>query len=206
MAKKDDNGNWLDPRGQSVPPKFVPDVDKKRDQTVEKVHTIIDKLEVHMKDAKSDILELIADYLEWLTEKTKTTREGKGNLTLTSFSGDKQLEIRINDVIDFDERLSLAKTKVDECIKNWSGEANSKIVTIVRQAFNLDKSGAINKAMIMRLLSLEIKDNLWREAMELITQSIHVKGAKQYLQIKRLVKTESGAEKWEPANLNFSAM
>ena len=42
--------------------------------------------------------------------------------------------------------------------------------------------------------------------MDLIRQSQRIVGTKQYLQLSRKTKTESGAEQWQAINLNFSAM
>jgi len=206
MAKKDDKGNWINPRGVAVPNKYVPVVEKKRDKAVEDIHTAVDKVEQMMLKTKEAVLTLIESYLLWLEKETNTKREGKGNLTLTNFSGDKLVEIVINDMIDFDERLGLAKTKIDECFTEWSEGSRDEITAIVRQAFNLDKKGNVNRQMIVRLLSLEIKDRRWREAMDLIRHSMQVRGTRQYINLRRKVKTELGSEQWEKVNLNFSAM
>ena len=206
MAKKDEKGNWLDPRGNTVPQKFIPIIDRKRDKAVEDVHGAIDKLESFMLKTKEMCLALIEAYQDWLDKECNTKREGKGNLQLTNFSGDKRVEIRINDMVEFDERLGLAKTKIDECIVRWSDGSRDEIAAIVRQAFNLDKKGNVNRQMILRLLGLEIKDATWVEAMDLIRKSIQVTGSRQYIQMSRKVKSETGAEQWETINLNFSAM
>lgn len=206
MAKKDSKGNWLDPRGKSVPPKYIPIVEKQRDKCVEDIHSITDKMEAQMQKAKEAVMQRLNDYVSWLEKETGAKREGKGNLTLTNFAGDKQIELKINDLIDFDERLGLAKTKIDECLTEWSEGSRDEIALIVRQAFNLDKKGNVNRAMIVRLLGFEIKDKRWKEAMDLIRHSMQVRGTKQYLQINRKVKADSGLEQWTSANLNFSAM
>ena len=206
MAKKDEKGNWLDPRGNTVPPKFIPAIDKKRDKAVEDIHAAIEKLESYMLKTKEMSLAIVEAYQTWLENECNSKREGKGNLQLTNFSGDKRVEIRINDTIEFDERLGLAKAKIDECITRWSDGSRDEIAVIVRQAFNLDKKGNVNRQMIMRLLGLELKDPTWVEAMELIRKSIQVTGSKQYIQMARKVASEVGAEQWESINLNFSAM
>jgi len=206
MAKKDEKGNWLDPRGKGIPQKYIPTIERQRDKAVEDIHAIVDKLEAQMQKAKVAVLDRIESYLVGLEKECNAKREGKGNLTLTNFSGDKQVDIAINDLIDFDERLSLAKTKIDACLTEWSEGSRDEIAMIVRQAFNLDKKGNVNKGMIVRLLGYEIKDARWKEAMDLIRHSMQVRGTKQYLKVRRKEILESGSEQWTTANLNFSAM
>ena len=206
MAKTDDKGSWLDPRGVPVPKKFIPKVDQRRDQAVEKIHKAIGKLEKQMTDAKRECLGELTAYLDFLEKETGVARQGKGNLTLTGFSGDKQVDLRIDDVIEFDERLQSAKTLIDEYVADLGTSSAEEIVALVREAFNLDKKKNVNQAMIMRLLKLQFKDPRWVRAVELIHESISVAGSRQYLQIRRKIKTPSGSEQWEPVPLNFSAI
>lgn len=207
MAKTDDQGNWLDSRGSAVPPKYVSALDRRRDAVVERIHKIGAKLEAAMLKAKREVLSELDDYLAFLEKETGTERTGKGNLTLTNFSGNLQIEKRMDDVTDFDERLQSAKTLIDECLEEWSEGSREEIAVVVREAFNLDKKGRVNQHMILRLLRLSIKDARWNQAMDLIRESIQVLGTRQYLLLNRRGKNaETGSEQWERVNLNFSAM
>ncbi len=202
MARKDKDGNWLNPRGHAVDPAVIGPIEKKRDRMVEQIYRSAERLEAKMKAEKLKYLEKIMDYVEYLEAKMKGKCAGGGNMVLTNYSGDRQIQIKINDVIQFDEKLSIAKHLIDEWVVNESSSASADLKAFVTQAFEVDKTGQINKYNIIRLMRLNIKNKQWRHAMDVLQQSIDVTGTRQYLNIRR--RNESG--KWEAINMNFSSM
>lgn len=204
MAIKTESGEWLDSRGRAVAPAYIPKIDKERDKLVERVFRKAEKLEQDMRKFKDELFEMVEQYLDFLEQESGgKSSDWKGNLTLTGFSGDKQVEVSINEIIDFDERLSIAKSKIDECLKKWSENSNGNIRAIVHEAFNVDKKGRVNTHMILRLTRLNIRDALWKEAMQLIRESINVRGSRRYVNIRRRKDAQA---KWETVNLNFSSI
>lgn len=207
MALTDDKGNWLDPRGTPCPAKFVPAVEKRRDLAVERIHTLVEKLEKQMRDAKAKTFAEIEGYLEWLAKDSDVQRaEGKGNLTLTNFSGNKQVEVAMDDIITLDDRLQQAKTLVDEYILELGENAPPELVTLAQICFNTDKSGRVNQAMVLKLLKYAFKDPKWIQAVQLIRESIQVTGSRQYIRIRKRTMEPGEAGSWKSCNLNFSAM
>jgi hypothetical protein len=224
MAIKDTQGNWLDTRGTPVPPKYIDPIDKKRDDVVTKVVAEALKLEKTMKKSKTAVLKLVNSYLD-LLGKEAGKDDWKGNLTLRDFSGVSALEISISDLIRFDERLQMAKTIIDELVLVWGKSSRPELVTIIQQAFNVDKSGRINQAMVLRLLKLKINDPKWEEAIHLIRESIQVVDSRKTMTIKLRTPTQTagastptpigkkGSQKelasdgdWQTLNLNFSSI
>jgi len=203
MADKNNQGEWIDQRGRAVPAAYVPKIDKERDKVVEKIFREAERLQKRMQDFKEQLFKDVEKYLELLEKEVGAKgTDWKGNLTLTNFSGNRQIEIAINEMIGFDERLNIAKSKIDNCLKRWSGEANRNIQAIINEAFNVDKKGRINTTMVLKLTKLKIRDAEWNEAMKLIKDSIQINGSRRYVNIRR--RTDNGM--WQTLNLNFSSI
>ena len=158
------------------------------------------KLNRQLLELKKKIGEKTAAYLQKVAESYG--EDWKGNCRLNSFSGDKQIEISVSDLIDFDEKLQVAKTKIDDCIKRWSKGTNKPLELLVTKAFRTDKKGQLNKNMILQLRTYDIKDAEWESAMDLISASIKIMSSKTYYNF--YIKDESG--KLTPIHMNFSQL
>lgn len=192
-------------RGEEVAAELIPEVELKRHMVVE---DIVAKILDYKKQGEKLSLEVdgqIEEYLNWLGKRSKI-RNGedvKGNIQLSNFGQTKQVKISIDDIISFDERLNLAKSKVDACLKRWTEKSGDKELSfIVKDAFNVDKKGNINKHQILKLLKINIQDREWIDAQKLIQESIQITTTKKYKNFR--VKSNC-KEKWETINLNFSS-
>ncbi|HEQ72567.1 MAG TPA: DUF3164 family protein [Spirochaetia bacterium] len=201
MANKNANGDWLDGRGKAVPPKYVPEIDRKRDYVVESIVNDALKLHTLMKKKKEKYLAQLTRYLAYLERSIGHELTTKGNVQLTGFSGDKQVIVAINDIIDFDERILVAKELIDDCLKKWSMNADPNLKIAVSNAFNVDAKGKYNKTAILSLRQYKIKDKDWLYAMSVLTDSINIRNTKEYLNIKTLQNGQL-----RTINLNFSSM
>jgi hypothetical protein len=203
MAEKVKDGNvvyWIDPQGIRVPLNYIKPEDKDRDKLVEDVISDVVKLNRQLLELKKKIGEKTAAYLQKVAESYG--EDWKGNCRLNNFSGDKQIEISVSDLIDFDEKLQVAKTKIDECIKRWSKGTNKPLELLVTKAFRTDKKGQLNKNMILQLRTYEIKDPEWESAMDLISGSIKIMSSRTYYNFYS--RDESG--KLTPIHMNFSQL
>lgn len=204
MADKNKDGSWIDAAGIPVPAKYIDQVDKKRDQLVEKQIKQALLMQQRLAKFKDAVLADINKYLGWLAE-----REGEealspgGNYQLTGFSGNKRLQIKVNKVIEFDERLQLAKQKIDACLERWSKGANDNFKVVVFDAFKVDRKGNVDTKRILGLRKLQIRDKKWQEAMGLITEAITITGNRSYLMF--LVKADKDAE-WETVRLDLAGV
>lgn len=203
MAKKDSQGNWLDDRGQAVPEKYIPAIDKKRDALVESIIKSVVKLSEKMATEKVKIVTSIDKYLDELAKENKVKEKWKGNILLQNFDKSLCVERRIDDNIGFDERLQMVKTIVDKWVAGRLNGIDENLSKVITHAFNVDKQGRVNTAMLLKLLHLEIDDNEWKKAMKLLKESIIVKSTKQSINFKRKVVKDSG-EAWENIVLNFN--
>ena len=203
MAKKDKDGNWIDARGRGVPVEYVKEQDQRRDAMIEKVHSIAKKLEKEIAAARLEITQEVDLYLEWLAKENKVKEGWKGNITLDSFDGSLRVVRNMDDQVGFSESLHLVKTQIDLWLKDQMQGANASLVKVVSSAFNVDKKGKVNTAMILRLLTLDITDAKWRKAMQVLRDSIQVTATRQYLSFAEKIATEEGGETWRPVVLNF---
>lgn len=203
MAKKDKQGNWLDAKGTPVPEKYVPVMDKKRDAMVESVFKKVEKLSDQMAKCKVEVVKALDKYLDELAKDNRIKEGWKGNILLANFAGDQVIERNSSDLIAFDEKLQMVKTQVDKWISERMKDADSDLAKVISQAFNVDKRGRVNTAMLLKLLHLDIEDPMWKKAMTLLKESIIVKSTKTALIFRRKAVTDSG-ETWQNIILNFN--
>jgi hypothetical protein len=171
-----------DAQGRQVPVEVVKDIDKLRDQTVKSIMArtldMRDKLTYFKQDVWSDIQEFLT-----LSAEQHGVKLGgkKGNISLTSYDGRYKLLVAVNDTMQFNEKLQVAKALIDSCIKRWSSDSRPELKMLVDDAFYVDKTGNINKDRVLGLRRLAIDDAEWKEAMTAITDSIQVVSSKTYM-------------------------
>jgi len=147
----------------------------------------------------------IEAFLALIGEKYGVAKGGKkGNITLLSYDGLTKVQVAVADSIDFGPQLQVAKTLIDEWIHENSEGVNDNIRTIVFHAFNVDKQGKVNRANILGLRRLDIKDAKWKQAMEAIADSMRVTSTKQYLRFYSRPNTLTTA--WQATTLDFAAV
>jgi hypothetical protein len=181
MAKKVKRGKlvmWIDGAGIEVPEKYIRDNDKRRDTLVSGLVGKARQLNTVIRNAKRQMEEEIAAFLQ-----DTAKREGEtwtGGTTLYNFSMDEAVAVKVAKKWTFDEKLQIAKQKIDKCIENWSGDSNAKLVALVNRAFKVDSKGEVDAQQIIGLRQFDFDDALWQEAMELIADSQKVQSTKTY--------------------------
>jgi len=182
MAVKNENGHWVDPSGNAIPIKYVKKYDKRLDQ-------VVTRLAGHARRASGAIVKLkekaFDDVAQFIRDAEKmygmTVRTAQGNKVLTDFSNTLKIEIKVNKIIDFDNRLQMAKGIIDVCLKRWSEGSDDKIKLIVDRAFSVDNKGRLDRDRILDLRNIDIKDPDWKQAMDLINESIRIVGKRTYI-------------------------
>jgi hypothetical protein len=178
----DDQKYMEDAQGRQVPADLVKEIDKLRDQTVREVM----KKTIAMRDTliefKKGVWDDIQTFLDISASQHNVSFGGKkGNITITSYDGKHKLMVAVNDTLQFNEKLQVAKALIDNCIKRWSDGSRPELKTLVDDAFYVDKTGKINKDRVLGLRRLEIADDEWNEAMQAISDSIQVVSSKTYI-------------------------
>jgi hypothetical protein len=203
MAKTDKDGNWTDVRGYLVPPAIIPEIDQRRDALVEKLIKENKKKNAMLAEFRKVCAKSIDEYLAFHAKSKKVRESWRGNIQLKSFDESLLIERAMSDRIDFNENLQLAKAQIDVWLKNRIGGTDPSLAKIISQAFNVDKKGCINTAVILKLMRLEIEDGDWKKAMKILRDSITVASTKLYIRFKEKVQGEGG-EVWRNISLDFA--
>ena len=194
---------WCDKRGQEIHRDLVPHEEKLK---TELVYDITEQAMVGVKlmeRFKERVTRSIQEYMEMMREKygLDIARGTKGNLTLQSYDGLRKVQVAVQQHIDFDEKLSLAKEKIDEYLKEKTKDADPEIKTLIMNAFEVDKKGNVDAKKIFALKQYKITDPRWQEAMTLIDDAVEIVGSKSYI---RFYMRDSVNEKWRNVSLDFS--
>ncbi len=172
-------------------------------------HDLVSDL-IHKSEALFQALQDFKEYayiecdtfLQVLSEDYQVNKGGsKGNVSFTSYDGLKRVQVSMQDFIDFGAQLQVAKQLIDECINDWSSEANANLKAIVDQAFNVDKNNRFNTQAILGLRRLDIDDERWKRAMEAIGDSIRITSTKRYI---RFYKRENIDAPWQAITLDLA--
>ena len=193
---------WKDSKSNLVPESTVSKLDKFEDHTV---RYLVQKAEVYREEGlklKEEFFREVREFIEFSATEYDTVITGsKGGAALYAFNGEYRIQYSVADRIDFNNRLTIAKQLIDECILGWSGGASDELMAIINRAFNVDK-GSINVRNVLSLRTLDIKDEKWLTAMEAISDSIKVIGSSEYIRIHK--RDEHG--KYKQIVLDFSKL
>jgi hypothetical protein len=174
MAKLDSRGWWLNYRGDAVHPDLIKADEKLKDELVEKILARATEMQERIAQFDKWVDENAASFMELLMDvygidiKRHTK---KGNLTLENFSKTAKLEIRVQEGISFDEKLQIAKLKIDEYLEDITSNSTPEIRTLITRAFEVDKKGKIDAKRIFDLKNYDIPDKRWKEAIAIIDES-----------------------------------
>lgn len=194
-------GYWLKSDGSLVHERNVHQVDKDRTRMVEGVVKAAVELQKAIVAFKAASLQAVDSFVAESAAK-HGVKHGrvKGNMTLPTFDGGARLQVRMQDSIEFDERLQIAKAKVDSFINRKAKNAAIEIKALVQDAFEVDSKGAVNVRKVLELRKHNFDDAEWQEAMTLIADSVTRTFAKRYL----LVQTRRDQGGYQTLTLNAS--
>jgi hypothetical protein len=173
---------------------------KVRDRVVRRAYGRALRLQVQLVKAKKDVVRMVDGYLEALA--AQYSDEWKGNAELVTFDGRLKLEVKVSDGLEFDERLQLAKQKIDDCLRRWSGGARDEIKALIGRAFQVDTKGRINVRSILTLRQFKFDDQVWQQAMDIIADSLRVKLTRRYINI---YERDEHTGRYELLQLNWSS-
>ena len=183
MAKREGNF-WIDKKGDQVHQNNVPEVDKMKDKLVEDLVSEARVLSTTIFEFKENSMGKVEGYFNELLETYKVdakARSKKGNITLENYSGTVKVEISVADRIAFDEKLQIAKTKLDECLHELTKHSPAAIKTLITKAFDVDKKGDVSPKKIFALKAYDIDHPKWIEAMQIIDEATEIVSSKSYI-------------------------
>lgn len=197
-------GYMKDAKGRLVPLEQVKDEDKLKDELVRE---LIDKARdqrAALRDFKAGAMGDVRAMVETAAEKYGAQMGGaKGNVSLLSYDGCFRIQVAVSEHLMFDEKLQVAKSLIDECLRDWTKDGRPEVTTIINDAFDVDKEGKVNTGRILSLRKLNISDERWKRAMDAISDSLSVVGSKTYI---RFHERETPESKWTPIPLDVAAL
>ena len=186
---------WIDKRGNEVHADMVRVDEKLKSDMLSEILSKVLKGKAEKERVLKEIDDEIEGYMNLLRDVYHIpTKENKGNVTLVNFSGTIKVQKAVNEVIELNEKLILAKENIDEFLKQETTSSSSTIKTLVAKIFEVDKKGSVNTRQILSLRSYDIDNPLWNEAMTLIDEAITVTGTKRYTRFYHRPSPEDG---WE---------
>ncbi|WP_419787244.1 DUF3164 family protein [Pseudodesulfovibrio sp.] len=184
MENKTENGFWKDAKGNLVAPENVRESDKLADALVREMYADAKRINSDIVNFKQTATDNVRTHFAIVAEKYGVKLRGKkGNRIMTSYDGSIKVTLNIQDRIKFGEELAAAEQLINECMDEWTHDANPNLRTIIEKAFQADADGKISVYRVLDLLRLEIDDDRWRTAMTAIKDSIRVIDSKEYVRI-----------------------
>ena len=176
--KKDKTVFWVDSEGIEVPEKHIAQDIKDRDKFVSAMVAKARQMHMVLKNFKAQMEKDIAQFLA--NTAHRHGEEWTGGTTLFNFSADESITIKIQKKWTFDEKLQIAKAKIDKVIESRSEGQDELIVALVNRAFKVDSKGEVDAKEMLGLRKIECHDELWKEAMDLIADAQMVQSTKTY--------------------------
>lgn len=197
-------GYWIDARGVMTPADMVKPIDKDRDALVGEIIERALPLHKGLAEFKLAVFADTQAFRELSGEMYGAKVGGeKGNMTFYTWDGVWKVNVAIAERLAFDERLQAAKALIDECLKDWMEGSRPEVVSLIDEAFQVDKEGEVSTSRILRLRRLDITDERWLNAMRAINDAILIVGSKKYV---RLYQRVGDSNQYVPLSLDLAAV
>lgn len=182
-AAVDVGGKWYlrDAKCSLVPIEAVRPVDLLIDELVRALVNEARDLRQRLAAFRSSAFDRVGELQALLAQDYDAPIGGaKGNVTLPSFDGCGKVQIAVQDRLEFGPELQVAKTMIDECLREWSTDSPVEIRALVDRVFDVDKEGQISHSGMFMLLRVRIEDERWKRAMEAVRDSMRTSGSRRY--------------------------
>ncbi|MEN2425953.1 DUF3164 family protein [Chromobacterium vaccinii] len=203
MSDYDSSKYRVDAKGRLVPLDHIGPIDLQRDELVVELVTKAKGINQGLAEFRDQAFGDIEAFLALAAERHNVNLGGaKGNITMYSFDGRYKLQRQIRDRITFDEGVQIAKTIVDECLREWSAESRSELQAVVAGAFDVDKEGKISVRRLLDLMRLSITDERWKQGMTILRASMRSQDSKAYVRFYE--REDKNGGQYLPISLDIS--
>lgn len=197
------NGYMQDHKGHLIPASQIKEIDLIRDDLVKRLVDEALATQKVLKNFKLNAFSEIADFIEMSADRYDVQVGGKkGNATFYSFDGKYKIQRAVNENMAFDEGILEAKALIQECLDDWTQDANGNLKALVSRAFEVDKEGNLSTNRILGLRRVKIDDTRWQQAMDAISDSLQVIDSKSYI---RLYQREDNG-KYTPISMDLASL
>lgn len=189
--------------GAEIPSKFLRKVDKQRHEAAQRYYDKALKLQDQILKFKKELTEhcdklqaaYMADY------NVKLNENARGGFTMSTLDKEIQIEFSVGSRMQFDDRIDAAKIRFFDYIDEVTSGTVPELRQIVETAFQTSR-GKLDPKKILQLLQLKIEHPTWKQATDLLTQSMSSNITKRYITIRK--KDAEG--KYENVVLDFNAL
>lgn len=193
-----------DAKGRLVPLAQVKEEDKLKDKVVRELIGKAQEQRKALCDFKAQAMDDVRTMVEIAAEQYGAVMGGtKGNVSLLSYDGCMRVQLSVSEHLIFDEKLQVAKSLIDDCLRDWTEDGPAEVRAIINDAFDVDREGQVNTGRILSLRKIGITDERWKRAMDAISDSLSVVGSKTYI---RFHVRETPESKWMPVPLDVAAL
>lgn len=197
-------GYMQDAKGALIPNDLVKPQAKLTDEMVRNLVASAASVQEVMRQFKQTAMSEMTGMQDLLDQEYGVKRGGqRGNLSFRSYDGSMRVEISVGDVTRFGPELKSAKALIDECIEDWAEGANDNIRVLVNAAFQVNKAKQVDKARVLGLRNLDIKDARWQRAMDAISDALMVDETRTYI---RFYQKDPKSGVMKPVSLDMAVL
>jgi len=179
------NGLWENKQGDLVHKDLIPADKQLEDDFVEALVQKANNMHDVLATFKNEAFEECMAFVEILRDRYSMVKikSDIGSVTFKNYNGTKVVQIQVAKILVFDNKINLAKEKLDEYLNEITNNSSSDIKTIITRAFNVD-NGKVDTKQILSLKTYEIEHPKWLEAMALIDDAVEIASTKSYIRFK----------------------
>lgn len=190
---KADSKYMTDRFGDQIPVRLISAYDRRRDQLVRRIAKRYEDAQAVLERVKAQTLQDL-DTLEQLALADAGVKDFKsraGNTTVTSYDGLISVQCKNRVFSGMDERSKIAKQMLDDFVAELTeGQEKEDIVRIVNSLLDT-RSGEINRTAALRIIGLNLKSEKFRQAKELLADSMYASLSKTYIYVEKRDSRES---------------
>ena len=190
---KADSKYMTDRFGDQIPVRLISAYDRRRDQLVRRIAKRYEEAQAVLERVKAQTLQDL-DTLEQLALADAGVKDFKsraGNTTVTSYDGLISVQCKNRVFSGMDERSKTAKQMLDDFVAELTeGQEKEDIVRIVNSLLDT-RSGEINRTAALRIIGLNLKSEKFRQAKDLLADSMYASLSKTYIYVEKRDSRES---------------
>lgn len=198
------NDYKANPQGALVPLSLIKPLDLQRDEVVNELFDEAVNIQMQIIAFKKKCYDSINAHRELSASEHEVKIDlEKDGVSLRSYNGRRNIKIRLDSVIKFDEKIYEAKSLLDGCMADWAQDSSSEeLKLLIHELFNTP-SGSIDVKGLLSLRRYKISHEKWKRAMDLIHESVDRSQKKSYI---RFYQREGNEKKLQQLVLNFTQL
>ncbi|MCL2103476.1 MAG: DUF3164 family protein [Kiritimatiellaeota bacterium] len=177
-----------DALGQDVPLGYVKPYDRVRDKMVRRIHKRWEAARAVLEKVHAETLADIAAIAKARGDAEMNPSE-KGNMQVSSFDGNICVSVNQRYEIRLDDRVVQAREKMyvyaRGLVEKVGGDDGRALFEIIKQAFEVTRSGSLSMGRVANLLKMNITHKDWAEAKALLVESMAPEKGKCYIRVER---------------------